>query len=634
MVNGESSNHTSKKQVMENDKFNLIGAGTKYPFGSYVSSRDRTTLSRRFLTKGSKNVYLKRTGTIANRPGLLRRGTADATNAGVLASFEWYTSLGTTRPLRVANGKLEVESDLVTSGTYVWYTLLDSLTNTRLIFDTWWNNTLKKDVLLFCDGTDDLKEWSGAIGVLDSATTTATVIGLTSAASGLGFKSAGGTVLINGTEYTYGGISGSTLTGAQDATSEADDSAVLEKPTTDSNAVEADFTIDFIRVVGNQLYAGSETSRLVYVSKNTDYSDFTSSNPRAAGEGDTLTLDEIPTGIGERDGKAHISTKKGWYVVSFNQITIGSNLSEQTKVDKIPMAGKKGALRHEFITNVGNDLIYLTEDQQLHIFGNFPNFNQPQFPSISKDIKDEIALEDFAGGHIRSIGDFIYLTAPNNGRVWLHETRTDIDDGGNPTMEKFWHPPFIWNLARILEINGTEYGHSNAHPQIYQLWETLQWHDDSPSDDPIPYDSLAVFPYWGAHGYDLVTFDHLYVEGYMTQGSLVDGAVAYEYQGQQSTQAFIVNDADTNQPEFYVGDIGIALGDSSLGDNPLGDQTDERELDQELVPKFRIMAGVSLQNVHEFQPRVYSTELDSRWEILRIGANEQISEELPTNLRR
>ena len=615
---------------MKEFNFNLIGAGQRLPFGGYISEADKTMLNPRYLVKGSKNVYLKRSGTIANRPGLLRRGSADNTLAQVLAEFVWNTSLATTRPLRLCNGSLQVESDIVSSGTYVWYNLLTSSV-TRMNFDTWWDNSAKKDILIFCDGTDDLKTWSGAIGLLDAVNTTATVIALTASAATLGFRSGGGTVIINGTEYTYGAISGNTLTGATDATGEANNSVVLDKPATDSNKPAADFLVDFLKVVNNQLYCGSDTSRLVYISLNSDYTDFTANSPRTPGDADILTLDEIPTGIGAKNGNAYISTRLKWYKVSFNQITVGSTLTEQTIVDPIPLSDQKGALRHEFIGNVGNDLVFVSQDQQLHLFSEFANITQPQFPSLSNDIKTELENEDFTGGHLKTAGDFIYLTAPNNGRVWLHETRTRVNENGQTIQERLWHAPFIWNISRISIIGGVEYGHSNANPQLYQMWKTLQWHDDSPSGDDLPYDSVASFAYRSTGRDKLLNLSKIFYEGYMTPGSTVYGALIYEYQGNRSVQQFNINSGNAS-PQFYMGDVGFSLGNSSLGDNPLGGMTALEELDQDLVPKFRMIKDAQKLDVFEYQPRIYSTEADDRWELLIIGANEKDSQNVPDYL--
>ena len=177
----------------------------------YSSSRDKTNLDPRYLIRGSKNVYRKETGTVAVRHGLKRRGSADSTSEGVKSSYEWEASNGVTKPLRVANSKLQVESDIITSGTYVWYDLMTALTNTRFVFDTWWDNVLKKDVLLYVIGDDNLYRWEGGIAKLSSTTANTIVLDRTVASSGM--STASGTVIINGTDYAYTGSSASTLTG-------------------------------------------------------------------------------------------------------------------------------------------------------------------------------------------------------------------------------------------------------------------------------------------------------------------------------------------------------------------------------------------------------------------------------------
>jgi len=613
---------------------NLVG-GDKRPFKGYSSAIDKTIASGRLMVRGSKNVYVKDSGTIANRPGLKRRGAADATEAGIKSSFEWVMSLGFTRPLRVVNGELQVESDIAENGTYVWYTLLDSLTRTRFNFAPWWDNTAKKDLLIMCDGADDLRTWSGALGIFDQGNSTSNTIALTATAASLGFRSSGGTVIINGTEYTYTGTSASTLTGVgSDPTGEADGSVVIDKPDIVSDTPAANFEIDFIKVINNQLYCGSDSSRLIYISDDADYTDFTPASPRVPGDADLLTLDEIPTGIASRQGKAHISTLDSWYVVSFDQITVGSTLTERSNVQKIPMAGLKGAKAHEFIDNVGDDIVYLSADQQLTVFGTFRNINQPQFPTLSEGIKEELANEDVTGGHLRAIGDFVYITAPNNGRVWLHETRTRVNALGNITQERIWHSPFIWNIARIALISGVEYGHSNANPQLYQMWNTLQWHDDSPSDEDIPYDSVLALAYqqYGKRG-EYHTFDKVYYEGYIAAGSDLQSAVVFEYQGSNTVQLVTINSID-NPTQLFTGDVGISLGDASLGDNPLGDKTTDEELEQELLPKFRAIGTINAQNAFESQLRVFSSEANSRWEILAIGPNVQNTQTKPVFIKK
>lgn len=609
-------------------KFDLVDR-----FVGYSSSVDRTKADPGLMVKGSKNVYKKVSGAIAVRPGLKRRGAADSTLAGVKSSFEWETSVATIRALRVANSKLQVESDIVTSGTYLWYDLLTSLTTTAWVFDTVWDNTLKKDFLVFVGGNSNEYRWEGGIALISSTTINTIVLDRTVASAGLSTTS--GSVVINGTTYTYSGSSGSTLTGVSGSpTGEANGSVVISGVITNSNSPASGFTNDFLKVINNQVYIGSYTSRLIYVSKNDDYKDFGQATPRIPGDGELITLDSLGKGIGVRQGKAHIfGGTNDLYIVSFNQITVGSTLTEQTVIDRKEMANLEGPLNHDFIGNIGDDLVWVSQKRQLKLYGDLRNYVEPIFPTLSLPVENEWKNEDFDGGHLRSVGDTLYVTAPDNGRVWLYQQRITVNTEGDIINERLWQPPFIWNLSRIAVIDGVEYGHSNANPQLYQMWDTLQWHDDSPDDAFLAYDSVLALAYKNSgRRTDLVNFNKYYVEGYMAQGSEVFGVAVIEYQGSSAVLESVIN-SNESAVTFFQGSVGASLGDSSLGDNPLGDSVSEDESDQESIPKFRVIIDVGKVDAFEYQLRVYSNEPDSRWEVLAIGANAQ-TVRLPTFIQK
>lgn len=619
--------------LQDNFEFSLVS-----DFTGYVSSKDKTLVDPRVLIHGSKNVYKKLSGTIAVRPGLKRRGSADTSAGGITSSFEWNTSLGATIPLRYISdtGKLQFESDIVASGTYVWYDLLTGLSASDISFDTWWDNTNKKDVLLFVLGSSTMYHWSGALALFVSAT--ATVITLDRDATTSGF-SASGSIIINGTPATYSGVSGSTLTGVSvDFSATAANSVVIEATGTNSNTPASSFTANFIKVNNNQVAVGSYTSRIVYISKNTSYVDYSQSTPRVPGDGETIILDDTANGIGIRQGNFHISAgTSDWYVVSFTPITVGTTLTEQTKVDKQHMSELAAAKNHNFIDSLGDDIIYLDQANQLRAFGTFRNLNTPRYPVLSLQVQDELYDEDFTGGHLRVVSDIVYLTAPNSGRDWMYQIREQISPMGNIGAERVWHPPQVRNVSRFAVIDGVLYGHSNANPQIYQIWNTLQWHDDSPTDDPLPYDCLARFAYRQHNRRQgMINFDKVYWEGYMTEGSKVYAGVYYDYQGATDYQSPAINDPALSrryQATFYTATSGPSLGDSSLGDNPLGDGLTTESNDQETLPKFRKITDVNPSDCFEYALEIYSQDLDCRWELLALGPNTQVSENRPVQIR-
>lgn len=622
--------------MINNYKFNLIDR-----FVGYNSTRDKTNLDPRFLIRGSKNVYIKQSGTLANRPGLKRRGSVDSTSAGVKSSTTWEASNGVTKPLRVCDGKLQVESDIVTSGTYVWYDLMTPLTLTRFVFDTVWDNTLKKDFLVFVKGDSNLHRWDGGIAVI--ASTTVNTIVLTETVASSGFNTTSGSVLINGTTYTYTGSSASTLTGVTaDPTGEANGSVVLSAIVTTATTPASGFENDFLKVINNQVWVGSYSSRLIYISEDDDYLDYTVPSPRAPGDPELLFLDNLGRGIGSNLGEGYISAgTSDWYRVRFQQITVSTTLTEQTIVDKLELSGQEAALGHEYITSAYGSLVYLARDQQLKMLGQFTNSSQVKPVTISLQIKDELSNQTFtpvqgetSDGEVKTVGGKIYVTSATGGLTYIHETREALDESGQVVSERFWNPPQVWGISRVEVINGVEYGHAIANPQIYQLWDTEQWFDDSPSEENLPYDCVAFFAYRNA-GKDrnaLLDLNMMFYEGYMPQGVNLKSVLYFNYQGSSGTNEKDIN-SSSSLATFFTGFMSPGLGDSSLGDNPLGEGLTEEELSQEQLSKFRKINGVGKVNCHEYAPKVYSDEVNARWELLTLGGNEVINTKVPTNLR-
>ena len=621
--------------MVSNFEFTLIKN-----FLGYNSSSDKTTVNPQFLIRGSKNVYKKQSGTIAIREGQKLRGSTDSTNAGVIASYVWEASNGVTKPLRIANSKLEVESDIVTSGTFVWYTLQSSLTLTRYVFDVVWDDTLKKDFLIFVRGDSNLFRWDGGIGKIVS--TTINTIVLNDTVASLGFNTTSGSVVINGTTYTYSGSSGSTLTGVSgNPTGEAVNSVVISAVITNATTPASGVENDFLKVINNQVYVSSYSSRLVYVSSDSSYTSYTVPATPVPGDPDLITLDNLGRGIGVINGEAYVSAGfSDWFRIRFNQITVGSTLTRQTLVDKLELSGLEAALGHEYISNTGGYIVYLSRNQEVKLLGVFTNQQQVKPATLSLPIKDELKQVTFSpaqgttsDGELISVGERIYVSSATDGKTYIHETRESLTNDGNLIAERFWQPPQTWSISRIAVISGVVYGHSIANPQMYELWDTNQWHDDSPSGEDLPYDAILRMAY-RSHGsrYGILDFTSIFYEGYMTQDTPLNGKVYFDYQGFSSLQEFEISTSE-RPAKFFSGFLNLGLGESSLGDNPLGDGLTDDELIQEQLPKFKRIKDINKVDCSEYLLEVYSGTVDSRWEIIALGANVSKNKRNATFLR-
>ena len=71
-----------------------------------------------------------------------------------------------------------------------------------------------------------------------------------------------------------------------------------------------------------------------------------------------------------------------------------------------------------------------------------------------------------------------------------------------------------------------------------------------------------------------------------------------------------------------------------MGDNPLGDGLTPESNDQELLPKFVVIRDVNPVNCFEYELEVYSTDPDSRWEILSLGVNITLAEQQAVFIRK
>lgn len=591
-------------------------------FGGYFSSYDKTKIANNVLVGGSKNVYKKINGNIGVRDGLKRRGTADDTYASVTSEFVYRTSWGDSYMLWVSNGKLQVEIETATD-TFTWFDLMTTA-QTRWVFDAWWDNTLKKNKVIAVNGLSNIYSWAG--GVTTIASTTVNTITKTGPATWTEdhFESTGGagTVMINGTSYAYtGGAGTTTLTGVTpNPTGEANGSYVLSGVVTTANKPATSYPADFLKVVNNRAFIGSYTSQLIYISSSTDFTNFTIPAPIIPGSPNILTLDGVGKGIGVRQGNAHISFgTDGWMEVTFAQYTDASGvILEQINPVLKPVQALGAALAHEFIANSGDNIVYLAQDQQLRYLGASNNSFTTVYPALSQEVYTELQTEDFDGGGIKIISDRTYLTAPNTGNVWIYQARQTIDPNGVVVAERLWYPPFVLNATRIDEKDGRVIAFSNANPQVYYVWDTNQWYDDSPSDEALPYTCIAAFAYISANNQRQIkqNFQRLYTEGYLATGSPLQVLINYDYLGSIAKSSSTIN--STTYPATLYETSIPSLGETSNGETPIGDVVTDTELG---YAKFRSINMFSPQNCFEYQKVYFSDTANSRWEILATGTD-------------
>lgn len=441
------------------------------------------------------------------------------------------------------------------------------------------------------------------------------------------------TFIINGISYDYTNRTATTLVVAVSASvvgiTPGDFVYQATQTYTGVIGVANGFLPDFCKTIDNQVYYGNYNSQNCYVSNSTDPYDATAPTTPVQGSANSITLDGSLNGITTRNGKPYIGVGGSkWAIVNYAYSVISTNNVRQTNIEYTPVSAGAGAYAHEFIDQVGDSIVYLSQDQQVRTFGSFnTSFTSNNYPSLSQEIYTELQNETFSNdtftGNLRCIGDYIYLTSPISGLTYLYQARQAVNSNNQVIVERLWHAPMTWNLSRIDVVNNTILGFSNTNPQIYQLWDTDIYHDEDPSGDTFAYTSTLRFAYDGQkRRQGLWSFDKVFTEGFIDPDTTLNLTNSYNYNGLESSKTQTVNSPENNAYLFLS--EPSSLGDESFGESSFGMGGDDTETD---YVKFKTINQFSLVNTFEWQLEYQSTEIDSRWEILAKGTNANVEPE-------
>ena len=576
----------------------------------YNTKFDKTNAPFNVLVSPSQNVLINNADKISTRKGYSLLGKANANNNPIEGSFVWQNSSGGEISLRSYDDELEIYT--TTLAAYV--RLINSLTAVDLQFATWWSATEGIDLLLWVDGTDNMYEWSGGITTLKSTTSnTITKNGVATWAADRFLTAGTRKVIINGTEYTYtGGESTTVLTGVTpNPTGEAVDSNVFQAVRTNANTPASGFLSDFLKVLNNQVYVGSSTSRAVYVSSNTDFTDYTLSSPRITGEGALLTLDNIPKAFARQDQDMYISAgRDDWYRTEFETLLLSDDTTAETLVvKKLKTTTGMGAQSQDLTLEVGDFITFIDHNNTLRMLGNIEGVENPVIKSFSNPIKPDFDNADFTNGNMVWDKNRIYVSAPNDDKVYILETRENADG----TLRRFWQPPQVLPVRRFAVIGGVLHGHSNAVPETYRLFNTE-------NDNGNSFKAEAAFAYRSYGRRDLMKiFDEMLVEGYISSNSVLTLTLNYDFAG--FTQILDAEIKGDNSAILYEVAGGGSLGTEPLGTSPIG--AGPEEITQN--PKFRAIITFPKQDFFEIQFIFSTDQTDAQWEILAHGANVKFS---------
>lgn len=614
----------------------------------YKTASDPANTDKRLLIAGSKNVLIDFQKKVKTRSGYERFGIANTSLTPIRNAWTWWTSTGFQAPQRFYDDELEIYLGTVDGYAVNAWTKVSSgwSTTEKLRPATWFDATENLDLQIMVIGDDNLYEWNGAVAVVGSITgTTITKKGTTTFAQNRFYTTRNKTLVCvrTGIEYTYtGGESTTTLTGIADTTGLVANDILVQKIVTQTDKPGANRNNHTIYNFENQIIVGSEDDEEVYVSANDSYYDFTFSSPRVPGEGALLTLSGTTRAISSLGSDLLIfSGRSTIFRTQFHQLAVGSVLTETLKVKKFDVGEDQGALSQEAIISVGNSLIYMTNEVALRSIDNPDDLSGINPHRLSTPIKPDFDAENwFTTAGVPDVfmawyKNILHITAVQESRMYL----LNYIEDANGKLKRYWNPPQIlpvgaMSVIELVDDNGEVrsrlYGHSNAVPETYLLFEGASdgVYDEMDVADKIPIDAKAVYAYLADKEGLLKTFDEYYVRGEITPNTddlLM--TINYDYEGGTQT---IEQTIDGNDENILEGNVQInSLAQQSLAVNPLGSflnpPSDAR--------KFRVIKEFAREDFFEINVSFSTNNVDRYWAIISHGSNAELSRRKPINIK-
>lgn len=578
-------------------------------FKGYQNKIDITKLAPGTLVHGSQNVQVTQTGRIVHRAGFILDGNEGAdVDGGIVASYDWITNTADERNIRA--GGTVVECRFVEGDDILYKTILSSV-SPSFEFTSWWDASEQMDVLLGVNGGSGIYSWSGATAQVDITGSTGSTIKLSDAAATWAasrFINGGGTVTydkkltIGAIEYTYtGGVSTHTLTGVTPdptAGGHSNGDWAIQTMTLHADTPASDATLypnDIISVLYNQVWIGSKINREIYISKQTDFTDWVLTNPRNIGDPAIFNLDASAVAFAPGDEDMKITAGgEYWYKVTKQLSADGT--SEALILDVMKAGAKQGAVNQGLTFSIKNNTAFISAEPTLDTLGKVENIVTSQSVPLSDPIKNDFDVYDFSRGHGKFFRNDMYVALPLESKVIVF----NVERGE-------WEAPWIMPAGRLAIIGGELYMHSNVSLTTYKMFS-------GQNDNGGAIIARAIFSYQNdGDRVNYKKFNERFTEGYISPNTVFERVDNIDWEGVNGS--LIQEILGTDSRIILSNSAGNPLGASPLGSEPLGSTV------ATVLPKqrFRCIKANIPTNYRELQVGFQSDGIDNDWEITAFG---------------
>lgn len=576
-------------------------------YRGYVSKPEPTNIDSRYIVKGSKNVLVNVDGSIGSRNGSSKIATtipSETTPADT--EIDWSTSRGDYFTLKRYGSKLDAiyidaDGNLQIERLHSALTIGASKGEFTLIYD----KTRVIDKVVLATGTNKLWMWTGAFAQISAAT--ASTITVASGTWGEKGFPASGNIVIDGVTYAYtGGFDTDTLTGVTpDPSAKVGFNAfepVIEQTLT---GVDAAYKIDYLSAYRNQLYIGSESSRLVQVSSGIDYLNFTLTVQRAAGDPNEFIMDD--------NSKGFMPTKQSMLMFGANNIVLevryalsADQSKEAFTVDHVINGDNQGSISSRARLSVGGNIYYINRDLQMAVIQISSTLSQTNDDiNPSELIQNDFDSFDWTDSQMEYWQRNIVVVVPKENLMMLF----DLD-------QKLWQAPQMFQNIDIGSVSITKDNRLLCHS--YSTNDTFIIFDENTNNDidtAVP--SKAVFAYnqFGDRTSNK-SFNLYYQDGYISPAGKLKRVILYDYNGASGISDLTFNGTESG---FIadVQDLG-GIGADPVGSKPLGGGGGGVAVPEK---RFRYADPLVRFDFYEMQVSYEMEELEAGWRVVAHGPN-------------
>lgn len=427
-------------------------------------------------------------------------------------------------------------------------------------------------------------------------------------------------ITYNGVDYAYtGGENTATLTGLTAFPTVVNGDAVWQ--TTDSISLPSAITTpfpnffpDLIGVQLNMVSLASTKSIMTFGSKSTDYTNFTLTSPRAAGDPYQQPLTSGPaTCIVPVDTDSDVlnvinTLVFGSGIDAFDQIDFHmsqDNSQELLRIIRYKTAKGKGLISKSAVCPIAENTVYISREPALDVLSGAALKNEKAKP-ISDPIKNDFDLYDFTDAHVIYFKRQILITLPVEGLVLIYDM-----------MRNLWQPPQTIAVGRFAIIDDELYGHSSITNETYKLFVGTD-------DNGVFIAQVARFAYNnGGDRSRLKNMNEYWSDGYITANAELDMDVYYNFVGSSGVKSCTILGNDS---EITTSLDANPLGNEDLGQVPLGGSafTDQGGLPGSGIPLLRFwqIDTVALDDYIEHFVQYTMTTLGGQFAIVAHGSNQ------------